>query len=153
VNLFPDFDDNLRNAFQREIELFFGSIVREDRSALDLLNADYTFVNERLSKHYGIANVYGPQFRRVTLPAELDMRRGLLGKGALLTVTSQAARTSPVIRGKWFLQTFLGVRPPDPPPGVDTSLKAKVVDTTGNLKVPTMRQILESHRANAVCAT
>jgi hypothetical protein len=97
--------------------------------------------------------VYGPQFRRVTLPAGLEMRRGLLGKGALLTVTSQAARTSPVIRGKWFLQTFLGVSPPDPPPGVDTSLKAKVVDTTGNLKVPTMRQILESHRANAVCAT
>jgi cytochrome c5 len=153
VNLFPDFDDNLRAAFQREIELFFGSIVREDRSVLDLLDADYTFVNERLAKHYGIANVYGPQFRRVTLPAGLEMRRGLLGKGALLTVTSQAARTSPVIRGKWFLQTFLGVSPPDPPPGVDTSLKAKVVDTTGNLKVPTMRQILESHRANAVCAT
>ena len=86
VNLFPDFDDNLRNAFQRETELFFDSIVREDRSILDLLTADYTFVNERLAKHYGIPNIYGPQFRRVTLPAELDMRRGLLGKGALLTV-------------------------------------------------------------------
>ena len=88
VNLFPDFDDNLRNAFQRETELFFDSIVHEDRSVLDLLTADYTFVNERLAKHYGIPNIYGPQFRRVTLPAELDMRRGLLGKGALLTVTS-----------------------------------------------------------------
>ena len=92
-------------------ELFFGSIVHEDRSVLDLLTADYTFVNERLAKHYGIPNIYGPQFRRVTLPAELDMRRGLLGKGALLTVTSNAARTSPVTRGKWFLQTFLGVEP------------------------------------------
>ena len=88
MNLFPDFDDNLRNAFQRETELFFGSIVHEDRSVLDLLTADYTFVNERLAKHYGIPNIYGPQFRRVTLPPELDMRRGLLGKGALLTVTS-----------------------------------------------------------------
>ena len=153
VNLFPDFDDNLRNAFQREAELFFGSIVREDRSVLDLLDADYTFVNERLAKHYGIPNLYGPQFRRVTLPAELDMRRGLLGKGALLTVTSQAARTSPVIRGKWFLQTFLGVTPPDPPPGVDTTLKAKVVDTTGNVKAPTMRQIMEAHHTNPTCAT
>ena len=115
VNLFPDFDDNLRNAFQRESELFFESIVREDRSVLDLLTADYTFVNERLAKHYGIQNIYGPQFRRVTLTPELDMRRGLLGKGALLTVTSNAARTSPVQRGSWFLQTFLGVAPPQPP--------------------------------------
>src|SRR5262249_3812081 len=105
VNLFPDFDDNLRDAFQRETELFFGSIVREDRSIHDLLTADYTFVNERLAKHYGIPNIYGPQFRRVTLGRDLDMRRGLLGKGALLTVTSNAARTSPVARGKWFLQT------------------------------------------------
>ena len=89
VNLFPDFDDNLRAAYQREIELFFGSIAHEDRSILDLLTANYTFVNERLAKQYGIPNIYGPQFRRVTLPAELDMRRGLLGKGALLTVTSE----------------------------------------------------------------
>jgi hypothetical protein len=106
VNLFPDFDSTLREAFRRETELFFASIVQEDRSVLDLVTADYTFVNERLAKHYGIPNVYGSQFRRVTLPPELDMRRGLLGKGALLTVTSQAARTSPVSRGKWFLQTF-----------------------------------------------
>jgi hypothetical protein len=153
VNLFPDFDDNLRNAFQRETELFFDSVVHEDRSVLDLLTADYTFVNERLAKHYGIPNLSGPQFRRVTLPAELDMRRGLLGKGALLTVTSAAARTSPVARGKWFLQTFLGVSPPDPPPDVDTSLKEKPADPTGNTKAPTMRQTMEAHRANPTCAS
>ncbi len=118
ANMFPDFDDNLRAAFQREIELFFASVVQEDRSAIDLLDANYTFVNERLAKHYGIPNVYGSQFRRVTLPAQLDTRRGLLGKGALLTVTSQAARTSPVIRGKWVLTTFFGIEPPPPPPNV-----------------------------------
>jgi hypothetical protein len=153
VNVFPDFDDNLRNAFQREAELFFNSIVHEDRSVLDLLTADYTFVNERLAKHYGLHNIYGEQFRRVTLPPELDMRRGLLGKGALLTVTSNAAHTSPVARGKWFQTTFLGVEPPQPPPGVDTSLKEKAVsDTTGNVKVPTMRDIMDRHHANPTCA-
>jgi hypothetical protein len=152
VNLFPDFDDNLRNAMQREVELFFGSVVHEDRSILDLLTADYTFVNERLAKHYGIPNLYGPQFRRVTLPAELDMRRGLIGKGALLTVTSAAARTSPVTRGKWFLQTFLGVSPPDPPPDVP-AIKEKTQDSTGNAKAPTMRQMMEMHRASPTCAT
>jgi hypothetical protein len=152
VNLFPDYDDNLRNAFQREVELFFGSVVHEDRSVLDLLDADFTFVNERLAKHYGIKSIYGPQFRRVTLPASLDMRRGLLGKGALLTVTSNAARTSPVTRGKWFLQTFLGLAPPDPP-GEVPALKEKPPDTTGNLKTPTMRQSLEAHRTNPVCAS
>jgi hypothetical protein len=153
VNLFPDFDDNLREAFEREAELFFGSIVREDRSILDLLNADYTFVNERLAKHYGIQNVYGPQFRRVTLPAELDVRKGLLGKGALLTVTSNAARTSPVARGKWFLQTFLGVSPPDPPPNVNTTLAERPADAAGNTKAPTMRQIMEAHHTNPACNT
>jgi mono/diheme cytochrome c family protein len=154
VNIFPDFDDNLRNGFEREVELFFNAIVHEDRSILDLLTADYTFVNERLAKHYGIPNVYGSQFRRVTLPPELDVRRGLLGKGALLTVTSNAAHTSPVARGKWFQTTFLGVEPPQPPPGVDTSLKEKTnSDTTGNLKVPTMRDIMERHHANPVCAS
>ena len=152
VNLFPDFDDNLRNAFQRETELFFDSIVHEDRSVLDLLTADYTFVNERLAKHYGIPNVYGPQFRRVTLGPELDMRRGLLGKGALLTVTSNPARTSPVTRGKWFQQTFLGVAPPDPPPGVE-GIQEKPPDNTGNTKAPTMRETIEAHRANPTCAT
>jgi hypothetical protein len=154
VNVFPDFDDNLRNAFQREVELFFDSIVHEDHSVLDLLTANYTFVNERLAKHYGLPNIYGEQFRRVTLPPALDMRRGLLGKGALLTVTSNAAHTSPVARGKWFQTTFLGVEPPQPPPGVDTSLKEKAVgDTTGNIKAPTMRDIMERHHANPTCAS
>jgi hypothetical protein len=142
----------LRNAFQREAELFFGSIVHEDRSVLDLLTANYTFVNERLAKHYGIENLYGPQFRRVTLGPDLDMRRGLLGKGALLTVTSNAARTSPVTRGKWFLQTFLGVSPQDPPPNVP-AIKEKPADTTGNSKTPTMRQTMEAHHTNPSCNT
>ena len=153
MNLFPDFDDNLRAAFQREIELFFGSIVHEDRSILDLLTADYTFVNERLAKHYGIPNIYGPQFRRVTLPAELDMRRGLLGKGALLTVTSDAARTSPVARGKWFLQTFLGVSPPDPPPNVSGASRRNRWIPPAMSKAPTMRQTMEAHHTNPACAS
>src|SRR5580698_8433170 len=152
VNLFPDFDDNLRAAYQNEIQLFFGSIVREDRSILDLLTGNYTFVNERLAKQYGIPNIYGSQFRQVTLPAELDMRRGLLGKGALLTETSNAARTSPVARGKWFLQTFLGVSPPDAPPNVPV-LKERPVDSTGNAKAPTMRETMEAHHTNPVCAS
>jgi len=152
INLFPDFDDNLRAAYEREVDLFFSSIAHEDRSILDLLTADYTFVNERLAKHYGIPNIYGPQFRRVTLTPDLDMRRGLLGKGALLTLTSVAARTSPVARGKWYLQTFLGVSPPDPPPNVP-QIKDKPVDSTGNAKAPTMRQTMEAHRVNPACAT
>jgi hypothetical protein len=153
VNLFPDFDDNLRAAFQREIEMFFGSMAREDRSVLDLLNADYTFVNERLAKHYGIPNIYGEQFRRVTLPPELAYRRGLLGKGALMTTTSVAARTSPVARGKWYLQTFLGVSPPDPPPGVDTTLKGKPAGAGGAAADPPMRVRMEEHHTNPVCAS
>jgi mono/diheme cytochrome c family protein len=153
VNIFPDFDDNLRLAFQKEIELFFTSVVQEDRSVVDLLDANYTFVNERLAKHYGLPNIYGSQFRRVTLPPALDNRRGLLGKGALLTVTSQAARTSPVMRGKWVLTTFFGIEPPPPPPGVDTSLKEKTQGgAAGNEKIPTMRQILEKHHAALACA-
>ena len=152
VNIFPDFDDNLRAAYQREIELFFDSVVREDHSVIDLLNANYTYVNERLAKQYGLPNIYGSQFRRVTLPAELDMRRGLLGKGGLATLTSYANRTSPAVRGKWFLQTFLGVLPPDPPPNVP-SLKEKPADTTGNLKTPTLRQIMAAHTSNPSCAT
>jgi hypothetical protein len=152
VNFYPDFDDNLRQSFRREVELFFDSIVDEDRSVLDLIDADYTFVNERLAKHYGIPNVYGPQFRRVALGPDLDMRRGLLGKGSLLTTTSQAARTSPVTRGKWFLQTFLGISPPDPPPNVP-AITEKKDDGAGNLKEPTMRQRMEQHRRNPVCAS
>jgi hypothetical protein len=152
VNLFPDFDDNLRAAYQDEVELFFGSIVREDRGILDLLTGNYTFVNERLAKEYGIPDIYGSQFREVSLPPELDMRRGLLGKGGLMTLTSNAARTSPVTRGKWFLQTFLGVSPPSPPPNVP-ALKDQAVDSTGNAKAPTMRETMEAHHTNPVCAS
>jgi mono/diheme cytochrome c family protein len=151
VNLFPDFDDNLRASFQREVELFFESIVREDRSVIDLLDADYTFVNERLAKHYGIPNVYGPQFRRYTLPKELDMRRGLLGKGALLAVTSNPVRTSPVMRGKWVQATLLGVEPPAPPPGVEVNIE-RVNDNTGNVRQLTMREVLEKHRISPTCS-
>jgi hypothetical protein len=147
VDLFPDFDSTLRTAFRREIELFFGSVIQEDRSILDLLTADYTFVNERLAKHYGIPDVYGPQFRRVTLTPELDMRRGLLGKGALLTITSDAARSSPVKRGKWFLETFLDISPPDPPPGVETDLKLEP-----GAAPKTLRARLEAHRINPSCS-
>jgi hypothetical protein len=147
VDLFPDFDSTLRDAFRREIELFFGSIIHEDRSILDLLTADYTFVNERLAKHYGIPDVYGSQFRRVMLPPDLDMRRGLLGKGALLTITSDVARTSPVKRGKWFLETFLAISPPDPPPGVETDLAPAAGEAPR-----TLRARLEAHRANPNCA-
>src|SRR5207302_2173312 len=105
--LFPNFDDPLRQAMRREVELLFDSVVREDRNVLDLLTADYTFVNERLAKHYGIPNIYGSQFRRVTLGEGLESRRGLLGKGSVLLVTSQADRTSPVLRGKWVLMNIL----------------------------------------------
>jgi len=142
----PTFDDNLRQAFQKETELFFESLLRDDRSALDLLNADYTFVNERLARHYGIPDVYGSHFRRVKLTDE--NRRGLLGQGSLLTVTSYANRTSPVLRGKWLLENILGAPPPPPPPNVP-SLKEPEKDG----KVLSMRQRMEEHRANAVCAT
>jgi hypothetical protein len=148
---YPDWDHELRQAYKREAELFFQSIIREDRSVVDLMTADYTFVNERLARQYGIPNIYGSQFRRVTLPPELDMRRGLLGKGALLTVTSAAARTAPVTRGKWYLTTFLGVEPPQPPPDVP-AFKERVSDTAGNTKPPTMRQQLEAHRISPTCA-
>jgi hypothetical protein len=142
------FDDNLRNAFRRETELFFRAIVREDRSVLDLIDADYTFVDERLARHYGLANVRGSYFRRVALDAA-SPRRGLLGQGSMLTVTSVATRTSPVSRGKWILENLLGVAAPIPPPGVETNLEqdAKAVRPT------TLRQRLETHRANPVCAS
>jgi hypothetical protein len=148
VELFPDFDSTLRAAYRREIELFFGSIIHEDRGILELLTADYTFVNERLAKHYGIPDVYGSQFRRVNLGLEHDSRRGLLGKGALLTITSDAARTSPVKRGKWFLETFFGVSPPAPPPGVETDLTPEE-----GAAPQTMRERLEAHRINPTCAS
>jgi hypothetical protein len=151
ASVYPDFDDNLRQAFRQEVELLFNSIVREDRSVLDFLNADYTFVDERLARHYGIPNVYGSRFRRVTLGPELDYRRGLLGKGAWMSVTSQATRTSPVTRGKVFLETFLGVSPPSPPPVVP-ELKAAAQDNTGSGKEPTMRERMEMHHSNPTCS-
>jgi hypothetical protein len=144
TTLFPDFDDNLRQAFQRETELLFESVLREDRSALDLLDASYTHVNERLARHYGIPNVYGPDFRRVPVPS--DARRGLLGHGSLQLVTSNANRTSPVIRGKWILENLLGSPPPLPPPAVPP-LEEKA--TAGAASV---RERIEQHRKNPACA-
>jgi hypothetical protein len=148
VELFPDFDSTLREAYRTEIEMFFASIIQEDHSILDLLDADYTFVNERLAKQYGIPDIYGPQFRKVKLDGEHDARRGLLGKGALLTITSDAARTSPVKRGKWFLETFLAVSPPAPPPGVEINLEQKEGEAP-----KTLRARLEAHHTNPTCAT
>src|SRR5262249_7601127 len=148
--LYPDFDDPLRQAMRREVELLFDSIVREDRSVIELLTADYTFVNERLAKHYGIPNVYGSQFRRVTLGPAMDDRRGLIGKGAFLVTTAKPERTSPVTRGKWIMTNILGMSPPDPPPDVPP-LPARVADATGNAKEPTMRQKMLDHRVRSDC--
>ena len=142
---FPDFDDNLRQALHAEAELFFGSIIREDRSVLDLMNADYTFVNERLARHYGIPNVYGSHFRRVLLTDET--RKGLLGKGAVLMVTSHPHRTSPVIRGKWVLENILGA-PPPPPPDVVPPFEEEIAAA----KPKSVRERLEAHRRNPACA-
>jgi hypothetical protein len=142
---FPDFDDTLRQAFRREVELFFDSIVREDRSVLDLLTANYTFVNERLAKHYGLPNVYGSHFRRVTLNDEA--RRGLLGKGSILLATSHADRTAPTLRGKWILENLLGTPPPPPPPNVPP-----LEDGKEGARPRTMREKMEAHRANPGCA-
>ena len=142
---FPDFDDNLREAFQRETELLFETVVREDRSALDLLDANYTFLNERLARHYQIPNIHGSRFRRVTLRDE--NRKGLLGHGSILTVTSYATRTAPTIRGKWLLENILGTPPPPPPANVP-SLKED-----DNSKAFTMRERMEQHRKNPVCAS
>jgi hypothetical protein len=125
--------------------------VRENRPITELLTADYTFVNERLAKHYGIPNVYGSHFRRVELGPELDARRGLLGKGSLLAVSSQPIRTSPVIRGYWVLQNLIGVPPPPPPPDVP-ELEVKEVDAAGNTAQPSMREQMESHRDNPACS-
>jgi hypothetical protein len=144
ANSYPDFDDNLRQAFQRETEMLFESIVDEDRSVLDLLNADYTFVNERLARHYGIPNVYGNDFRRVPAP---DARRGLLGQGSMLMVTSNANRTSPVQRGKWILENILNSPPPLPPPDVPPLKEAQA----GAAAVQSVRERMEEHRSNPVC--
>jgi len=143
-----DFDENLRRSFQQETELLFRTIVREDRSIVDLLDADFTFVDERLAKHYGMEGIRGSRVRRVTL-AENDPRRGLLGQGSVLTVTSAANRTSPVVRGKWVLENLLGMPPPQPPPGVETNLEKDAAQ----VKVTSLRQRLEMHRANAACAS
>jgi hypothetical protein len=148
--LYPDFDDPLRQSMRREVELLFDSIVREDRNVVDLLTADYTFVNERLAKHYGIPNIYGSQFRRVTLGPEMDVRRGLLGKGAILSTTSKPERTSPVSRGQWVMTNILGMSPPRPPADVPP-LKPKTDDARGNGKAQSMRQMMLDHRVRADC--
>jgi hypothetical protein len=143
---FPEFDDNLRDAFEKETDLLFASMLREDRSVVDLLNANYTYVNERLARHYGIPNVYGSRFRRVTLTDE--NRWGILGKGAILMVTSLPNRTSPVLRGKWVLENVVGAPPPPPPPNVPPFPESKDTDFTRL----TVRQKMEQHRANPACA-
>ena len=144
--LFPDFDDNLRQAMRRETELLFESVMKEDRSVLDLLSANYTFLNERLAKHYGIPNVYGSNFRRVSLSSD-SIRGGLLGQGSILTVTSYGNRTSPVLRGKWVLENILGTPPPPPPPNVPP-----LKDNSATGPVPTMRERMEQHRSNPACS-
>jgi len=145
-NLFPDFDDNLREAFSRETELFVDSQLRDDRPVIDLLRANYTFVNERLARHYGMPGVYGSHFRKV-IHAD-DRRTGLLGQGSILTVTSYAHRTSPVVRGKWLLENLLGAPPPPPPPNVPA------LPENGEGRAPaTVRERLEEHRKNPVCAS
>jgi mono/diheme cytochrome c family protein len=144
-NDFPDFDDNLRQAFEQELDLFVGSIIAEDRSVLDLMTADYTFVNERLARHYRIPNVYGPHFRRVTVTE--DPRKGLLGKGGILLVTSHADRTSPVVRGKWILDNLVGTPPPPAPANVPPFPE----ETPGTPK--SVRARMEQHRASPACAS
>ena len=145
LDAFPDFDDNLRQAMRQETKLFFESVLHEDRSVLDLLNADYTFVNERLAKHYGIPNVYGSQFRRV--PVTDPARRGLLGQASILTVTSYPNRTSPVQRGKWILTNILGTPPLPPPPNVP-----ELKENAEGAQPKSVRERMEAHRADAVCA-
>jgi hypothetical protein len=146
---YPNWDDELRQSLKRESELFFDSIVREDRSLLDLLTAEYTFVNERLARHYGIPNVYGSRFRRVTLPPEMDYRRGLIGKGSFLAVTwTQNFRSSPVKRGVWVLENILGTPPPEPPANVPALEDTK----SASGKALTLREQMTAHRANPPCA-
>ena len=145
VNAFPAFDENLRDALIRETELFVGSQLRDDRSVVELLTADYTFVDERLARHYGIPGVYGPRFRRVEW--DDDRRRGLLGQGSILTVTSLATRTSPVVRGKWILENLLGTPPPPPPPDVP-----ELEEQAESGEATSLRARLEAHRANPACS-
>jgi hypothetical protein len=143
---FPEFDDNLRDAFQQETELFVASQIVEDRSIVDLLSANYTFVNERLARHYGIPGIYGSRFRRVALP-NAEQRGGLLGHGSLLTVTSYPNRTSPVLRGKFLLENILGAPPPPPPPDVPS-----LPERGEGGKLASVRDRLEAHRKNPTCA-
>jgi hypothetical protein len=143
---YPNYDQSLLQAFQRETELFVGSTIREDRSVVDLLNADYTFVNERLARHYGIPRIYGSRFRRVTLPNH-DQRGGLLAEGALLATTSYPDRTSPVLRGKWLLNNIFGLHVPPPPPGVDTNL----AENKPGAPPTSIRERLAEHRKNPSC--
>jgi mono/diheme cytochrome c family protein len=145
---YPDFDESLLEAFEEETRLFLTSTLTEDRSVRDLLRANYTFVNERLARHYGIPGIYGSRFRRVTLP-NLDQRGGLLGNGSILATTSYPNRTSPVLRGKWLLDNIFGTPPPPPPPGVNTTLDEPKAGTLP----PSIRERLAQHRTNAVCAT
>lgn len=140
------FDDQLRKAFATETEMFFGSIVRENRSVLDLIDADYTFLNERLAKHYGIEGVFGERFRRVSLPPD-SPRRGLLGQGSILTGTSRPNRTSPVIRGRWILENIFGAPPAPPPPDIPALKEERDPN-----KILPMRELVAAHRANPVCA-
>jgi hypothetical protein len=144
---FPDFDDNLRDAFRQETSLFVGSTIREDRSVVELLSANYTFVNERLARHYQIPNVRGSRFRRVTFDND-DRRGGLLAHGSILTVTSYPNRTSPVLRGKWLLENILGTPPPPPPPDVPS-----LPEKGEGGQAASVRARLELHRKNPVCAT
>ena len=146
--LFPDFDETLRDAFRRETDLFLDSVLRSDRSVLELLTANYTFVNERLAKHYGIPNVRGSEFRSVSFPAG-SPRGGLLGQGSILTITSYANRTSPVNRGKWVLENLLSSPPPPPPPNIP-ALKTEGNDTGKTL---TMRDAMIQHRASPACSS
>lgn len=145
--VFPSYDRTLAEALKRETELFFASIVRENRSVLDLLDADYSFVNGRVARHYGIANVSGPDFRRVVLP---PYRRGILGQGSILTLTSNPDRTSPVQRGKWVLEVLLGSPPPPPPPNVPA---LEATSSIADGKVLSVRQRMEEHRANPACSS
>jgi hypothetical protein len=145
--MYPYYDHTLGQAFVHETELFFDSVVREDRSVLDLLTGDYTFVNDRIAKHYGIPNVTGSEFRRVQLP---EYRRGLLGQGSILVLTSVADRTSPVMRGKWVMEVLLGSPPPPPPPNVPALEETKAT-TAG--KLMTVRERMEEHRSNPACAS
>ena len=147
MRAFPDFDDNLRQAFRQETEMLVESVLREDRSVLDLLRADYTYLNERLAKHYGVPHVYGSRFRRVDFGEE-GTRGGLLRQGSILLATSYATRTSPVIRGKWVLDNVLGVPPPPPPPNVP-----ELEDTGTGARARSMKERMSAHRANPACAS